>query len=284
MKRGLTFAAIAGTALAAMLGASGSGAHPTGDGGTPATPDEAGRFVPDLVAILPGTVSIASRTSRRGPRTLLAFSASVANNGAGPMIVRTRRGGAGFGVLAARQVVTRTDGRRELAGGTLRLRFVRGGGHSHFHLEDFMRYELRTVGGRSLRRDRKTGFCLGDRYDATGPARMPGEPASPVFRSSCGRNRPTLTSLTEGISVGFGDDYPAVREGQFVDVTGLPSGRYVLVLRVDPMGKLLDLHEDNDASSMLVRIDRGGTTRARILSWCPSTDSCTTAGRHRRLP
>ena len=281
MKRTWLVATAGAAALAAALGAGGSSAHPPGAG---ATPDASGRFVPDLVAILPGTVHIDERSSRRGRRTLLEFSAAVTNNGAGPMIVRTRRGGTREpGSLLARQVVTRTDGRRTLVGRTLRLRFVTGGGHRHWHVQDFMRYELRTPEGRTLRRDRKAGFCLGDRYDATGPAtRAPGEPERAVFTGSCRRDRPLLRSLTMGISVGFGDDYPRRLEGQFIDITGLPSGRYVVVLRVDPEGRMLDLHEDNDVASMLVRIDRGARrSRARILSWCTSTDRCAVAGRHR---
>ena len=133
-----------------------------------------------------------------------------------------------------------------------------------------------------LRRDRKVGFCLGDRYDATGPDRLPAEPARPVFTSRCGLNRPRLRNVSMGISVGYGDDYARLVEGQFIDITGLSSGRYVLVIHVDPSGRLLDQHRDNDVSSMLLQIDAGSARKqARVLSWCTSTDTCTVAGRHR---
>lgn len=274
----MTLAAAAAVLAAALAASGGSQAQP----GT-ATPDEAGRLVPDVVAILPGTVHYDTRRSpRRGTRRLITFSGTTVNNGAGPLIVRTERGNLGFGTLSARQVVKRTDGRRVLAGSPLRLRYVTAGGHSHFHLQDFMRYELRTVDGRRVRGDRKQGFCLGDRFDNTGPTRLPAEPASAVFRGRCGLGRPRLRNLTMGISVGFGDDYPAGLEGQFIDITGLPSGRYVLVFRADPGRRLLDQHRDNDVSSMLLRIEGGARTAVRILSWCPSTDSCTVPGRHRR--
>ncbi len=273
----MSLAAI-GTIAAGALGASGgSQAQP----GTP-TPDEAGRLVPDVVAVLPGTVHYDTRRSpRRGTRRLLTFSGTTVNNGAGPLIVRTERGQLGTGRLTARQVVNRTDGRRVLAGRPLVLRYVTAGGHGHFHLQDFMRYELRTLDGRRVRRDRKQGFCLGDRFDNTGPTRLPAEPASAVFRSRCGLGRPGLTSLTMGISVGFGDDYPAGLEGQFIDITGLAGGRYMLVLRSDPDRRLLDQHRDNDVSSMLLRIEGGARTAVRVLSWCPSSETCTVAGRHR---
>jgi hypothetical protein len=269
--------------LIAAVTAGGSMASPTGGDGsggpirTSQTPDEAGRMVPDMVAILPGTVQTARRNSSRGMRTLLTFSSSAVNAGAGPLIIRAKRPNRSTSTMTARQVLARSDGSRERGGTAGRLRFIVGGGHSHWHLQGFMRYELRTVFGASLRRDRKTGFCLGDRYDGTGPDRAPGEPASPVYTSNCGLSRPDLTSLTQGISVGYGDDYPALLEGQYVDITGLPTGRYVLALRVDPDGLLLDMHTDNNVSSMLVKIVRSPrSAHARILGWCNSTDSCPT--------
>jgi hypothetical protein len=281
-----TTAALA--ALAVTAGAGAAIAHPPGtegedegDGGT-RTVDSAARLVPDLVQILPGRVGVSTRRSVRGTRTLLTFASAVENHGSGPLIVRASRASRASATMSATQLVARSDGTREAVGPAGLLRFVRGGGHSHWHLEGFQRFELRTVAGAPLRRDRKTGFCLGDRYDATGTARMPGEPRSAVHRTRCGLGRPDMMSMTQGISVGYGDDYPARLEGQFIDITGLRTGRYVLVQRVDPEGRLLDLHEDNDVASMLVKIVRGTRTRARVLSWCNSTDRCPTPGLHRR--
>ena len=274
--------AVAALATLAALGTSGSVAHPGEEPPPPPAPNADGRYLPDLVQILPPRVGVAFRSSSLGRRTLLTFSSAMENHGAGPLIVRTASGNAPDGTLTANQLVSRSDGRRERLAPALRLRYVRGGGHSHFHLQDFARYELRTVGGESLRRDRKTGFCLGDRYDYTGSARIAGEPARAIYRSQCGRDRPTLTALTEGISVGFGDIYPARVEGQYIDVTGLPSGRYVLVLRTDPENLLLDMHDDNDASSVLVKLVQGSRPHARILSWCSGRVSCPTPGVHGR--
>lgn len=289
-------AAIAALALAAAVGASVALAHPEGEGGTDGstpdgstppsstgpTPDADGRFVPDLVQILPGRVGIARRRSSRGTRTLLTFASAVENHGAGPLIVRSRRPDGVSFFMEGRQVVARTDGTRERVGAPMRLDYVSGGGHSHWHVAGFQRFELRTVAGATLRRDRKTGFCLGDRYDATGSGVMLGEPGRAVYTRRCGLNQPGRDSLTQGISVGYGDPYPARVEGQYIDITGLRTGRYVLVQRVDPDGRLLDLHEDNDVASMLVKIVRRGRTRARVLSWCPGTESCVTPGLHRR--
>jgi hypothetical protein len=295
MRRNWKTGAAVGLVLLAVGGAA-SPAHPPGtdgggDGGTAGgagtgtgapVPDASGRFLPDLVEIMPPRVGIATRFSaRRGTRTLLTFETRVENYGTGPLIVRAARPTPGSATMSAWQTVTRSDGRRERVGDVGDLRFVRGGGHSHWHLMGFHRFELRTVAGASLRRDRKTGFCLGDRYDATRGSPMPGEPARARYRAHCGLNDPSRTSLTQGISVGFGDPYPARLEGQFIDITGLPTGRYVLVLRHDPDGRLLELHKHNDVVSMLVKVVRGTRTRARILSWCNFTDSCPTPGLHK---
>jgi hypothetical protein len=270
----------AGMMLVAALAATSSQAQP----GT-ATPDDRGRLVPDVVAILPGTVHYDTRTSpRRGTRRLLSFSGAVVNNGAGPLIVRDCSGVFGDGRRrVAMQVVARADGGSEQQScGPMEMRYTSGGGHSHFHLLDFMRYELRTLDGRRVRRDRKQGFCLGDRYDGSGSAvRFPAEPASAVFRGRCAMNRPRTSRVDMGLSVGWGDDYPRGLEGQFIDITGLASGRYILVFRADPRRRLLDQHRDNDASSLLIRIDRTRRTQARILSWCTNTDRCTVPGRHK---
>lgn len=265
-------------AVAAAAMATSAFAHPNqGTGGPPPTPDASGRFLPDLVEILPGRVGIAHRRGFFGRRrTLLTFAAAAENHGAGPMIIRASRPSRAFRTMRATQLVVRSNGTREPVGFAGRLRYIRGGGHDHWHLQGFMSYELRTVFGARLRGGHKMGFCLGDRYDANPAVRESGEVGA-VFYRHCGLGRPDRLRLSQGISVGFGDVYPAGLRGQYVDITGLRSGRYVLVQRIDPFHRLLDLHEDNDVSSVLVSIARRGTrTSARILAWCTSTASCPT--------
>jgi hypothetical protein len=80
----------------------------------------------------------------------------------------------------------------------------------------------------------------------------------------------------QGISVGYGDDYPPQREGQYVDVTGLPPGRYVLVHRADPE-RLLHLQDRrDDVASALVELRGGGRAAAAVLRRCPASATCGT--------
>jgi hypothetical protein len=71
--------------------------------------------------------------------------------------------------------------------------------------------------------------------------------------------------------VGYGDIYPSRLEGQFIDVTGLRPGRYTLVHRVNPRGRLLDRRKGNDASSVAVALGAGS---ARVLRRCHGTVRC----------
>ena len=176
--------------------------------------------------------------------------------------------------MVARQVVLRSDGSRLVIPNVGRVRFVRSRDHRHWHFLDFMSYRLFTRDGWPIGRDHKTGFCLGDRYRMQDHG-FPGTPNWPVFTHRCGINQPRKLRVNEGISVGYGDVYPPFLEGQFIDITGVRTGNYLLVQRVNPNHRLLDQHADNDVSTAVVHIQhRHGQTRARIIKWCTSTNRC----------
>ena len=76
-------------------------------------------------------------------------------------------------------------------------------------------------------------------------------------------------SVREGISPGFGDDYVPIREGQSIDVTGVPPGRYVLVHRVNPDRALRESSYANDAASVAIELDGRQVRGARPLPGPP---------------
>jgi hypothetical protein len=165
--------------------------------------------------------------------------------------------------------------------GVGRMRYMRSPDHEHWHLLGFERYELRRAAGRAgLVTDRKTGFCLGDRYRARGPE-LPARPSAPVYTGRCGHERTGLLGLTEGISVGYGDVYKPNLEGQSLSLARLDDGRYLLVHRVN-MGRRL--HESNyahNAASLLLGLRwRGGRPSVRVgrISLIPG--GCRCRGRH----
>jgi hypothetical protein len=230
-------------------------------------------LLPDLEQEVPTGLEITRH--RRAPHWRLGFRSAISNVGDGPMIISGRRPVPGVEKMIADQVIAQAGAPAELVRGAGRLRYVRARDHRHWHLLGFDRYELRRPGGRTLIRDRKSGFCLGDRYAVTGrdlPARAPKK----VYTSRCGLDHPDLMGIREGISVGFGDDYVANLEGQWLPLDGLRAGRYLLVHRANADGRLRERTRDNNEASVLFRLRwRKGRPVARILAGCPAaTPTC----------
>jgi hypothetical protein len=228
--------------------------------------------LPDLEQEVPTELEITRHV--RAPHWRLGFRSAVRNVGAGPLIISGRRPKPGVEKMVADQVIERDGAPAAVAAGAGRLRYVRARDHRHWHLLGFDRYELRRPGGRALVRDRKSGFCLGDRYAVTGrelPARAPAK----VYTSRCGLDHPDLMGIREGISVGYGDDYVANLEGQWLPLDGLRAGRYLLVHRANADGRLRELSRANNAASVLFKLRwRHQAPQATILAACPAAVRC----------
>jgi Lysyl oxidase len=231
--------------------------------------------LPDLDQAAPSRVSITRAGSAAEPVYRLGFRSAVANVGDGPLAIEAHRPGRGAETMDADQIVDRDGAPREVVPDVGRLRYVFSSDHRHWHLLAFDRYELRRAGRDApLLRDRKTGFCLGDRYAVRGPP-PPATPPRPAYTSRCGLGAPGLLGIREGISVGYGDDYPAHLEGQYLPLTGLPPGRYVLVHRANPGRRLRERSYRNNAASLLLQLRRrGGAPMVRVLATCPRTARC----------
>jgi hypothetical protein len=229
-------------------------------------------LLPDLDQAPPAAISIVVREGRER----LVFLSAVENVGAGPLLVAGRRPSASEPEMTARQVVRKADRTATTHVLKARLRFVVSETHRHWHLLGFERYELRTPDEKTVGRDRKTGFCLGDRYDADSGSRIAGEPPRAVWTQECGRGQSERLRLLEGLSPGFGDDYVPLLEGQFIDVTGLPPGRYILIHRVNSTRDLGESSYANNAASALLELGRDAQGRATVavLATCPDTASC----------
>jgi Lysyl oxidase len=216
-------------------------------------------LLPDLDQRPPDTVSIVVK----GDRRLLTFGSATDNRGEGPVIVVGRRNGP---VMTVSQIIDRSDGSSYSRPAGAVMRYVRTATHEHWHLIGFERYDLYRASDHTLvGRSRKVGFCLGDRYLVPGADRN----LVPVYTSECGKNRPDLRGLRAGISPSFGDNYVPQKEGQYVEVTDLPPGRYELVHVADPDGDILESDYGNNAASVLVQLPSG-----KVLATCPDADTC----------
>jgi Lysyl oxidase len=248
-------------ALCLALSACGGSAHPP-----------AAELLPDLNQVAPKAISI----ERRNGRDLLVFLSSVENVGRGPLLISGTRASTAQRDMSAHQIVRRADGTATTYPVRAKLRFVIAETHRHWHLLGFESYELRTAAGKTVGRDHKTGFCLGDRYDAHVSVRLPGEPRDAVWTQECGRGQPERLHIREGLSPGFGDDYVPRLEGQYIDVTGLDPGRYVVVHRANPRRDLRESSYANDAASALIALRNGahGRMAVTILATCPQSAMC----------
>jgi Lysyl oxidase len=260
------------------------------------------RLLPALAAVVllvPAAVGV-SRAQREGPALLpdldqepptglvitrapatarvtwrLGFRSAVSNVGDGPLILEGRRPTRVTPTMRADQVVVRDGAPQELLRHAGRLRYVRAPDHQHWHLLGFERYELRRPrGGRALVTDRKSGFCLGDRYSVTG-RELPPHPGAPIYTTRCGLEHPSLLGIREGISVGYGDDYKANLEGQWLALDGLAAGHYLLVHRVNRDRRLRERSYANNAASLRFRLRwRHHAPVIDRIQTCPDSARC----------
>jgi Lysyl oxidase/S-layer homology domain len=90
-------------------------------------------------------------------------------------------------------------------------------------------------------RGAKVGFCVidSDRYFGSAPS---------FYRGSGCSTDPSVTSNRMGISVGWGDLYSWDLAWQWVDITDMPSGTFILRGMVDPNSSFLEANEGNQCT------------------------------------
>ena len=231
-------------------------------------------LLPNLDQAEPGDLRGRTEETPAGPRFFLGFESAAGNRGEGPLALVAARARTSEPRMGLAQEILRSDGRVRSVPLRAALRYVRSPTHAHWHLLGFMRYELR--GDRGTLRDRKTGFCLGDRY-RLGLELLRAE-RSARYVDECGKSRPDLEELRVGISVGWGDDYAPHLEGQEFDVSTLPEGRYVLVHRVNPGRLLVESDYGDNVSSLAFVLSwpdgRERPPRVEVIARCADTAAC----------
>jgi len=204
--------------------------------------------------------------------TKLGFASATDNIGEGPIWIRGSRAAEGAPMLA-RQVVRLSDRSLRVYDAAGRLRYTPSPSHTHWHLLDFQRYELRTLEGELVVRDRKSGFCLADHYGLA--RRRVALFTGGTFYGNCAASNPAALSVEQGTSIGFTDLYPAHFHGQNLELRGVPAGVYVLVHRANPTLQLEEIDYTNNAASLRIRLNwRGGTPRVRTLRTCEASADC----------
>ena len=211
--------------------------------------------LPDLKVAKMASFSIQRTASGR---RLLRFSGMMLNVGKGPFEMRGRRASTKKPWIID-QVVYRTGGTKRRINTSATMRYA-GDGHNHWHIRRMLSYHIWSTHGTS--RDAKIGFCFFDTNRRN--ASLPGAPNSrKYFESGCG-SRGSLNTKT-GISVGWGDLYPANFAYQWIDITGLPAGTYTIRASVDLYGKFRETNETNNCTWAKVSFKRTGS-KVKVIS------------------
>lgn len=225
--------------------------------------------LPDLRPQTPREVSI----EREEGVLALGFRSATDNVGRGALVVDADWSADNPGAPQAVQVVYDPAGdiadKRPIP---TKLVYAKSADHSHWHYPAFMRYELRRLDGSLVGPDRKSGFCLGDRYETDSGPRLAGEPPEAIWTGSCGGGVLRPDRVTEGISPGFGDDYEPYLEGQSVELPAdLAPGLYRLIHRVNPDARLLESDYSNNTTSATVLVgadESGRPSSVRVVCLC----------------
>jgi hypothetical protein len=182
-------------------------------------------------------------TTTRPGRRLLRFTTIIVNIGAGPFETIGRRPNTTTPQMAVAQRIY-----------TPAAMFWAGDGHDHWHVRDVEAYQLtRLDNGRRVGTGAKHGFCY---FDNT-PYRLSlaGAPSASVY-GGCGQAGDLR--VTTGISVGWGDIYPAGIAFQWIDITGLKSGRYRLRATADPANWFAETNNANNSTWADLRLTGSG--------------------------
>jgi hypothetical protein len=102
-----------------------------------------------------------------------------------------------------------------------------------YFFEDFAGFELRDSSGMPVGTGHKQACCVADSLPVV---------SVPSQGYDCNY---------QGISPGWGDLYPAGLDGQWVDVTGVPEGDYVLVVTANPGGTIPEANDVYPNTAMI---------------------------------
>ncbi len=210
-------------------------------------------LLPDL-GMAPVTTVTIDTTTLPGHR-LLRYASRIVDVGAGPFEAHGSRPDTTVSQLTITQRVFDDAGGSTDVPITGTTMYWAGDGHNHWHITDMESGTLtRLDNGKVVGTLAKHGFHITDgfQYEST----LPGSPPSAVYTDA---NYPALKDpnaldVTMGLSVGWGDIYRATTNLQWIDVTGLPNGKYRLDLGVDTSDWFQESNTTNNTTWATLRI------------------------------
>ncbi|HEX6338207.1 MAG TPA: lysyl oxidase family protein [Jiangellaceae bacterium] len=219
---------------------------------------------PNLQSLPPEDVLIEETESGRR----LRFTSIIANSGLGP--VETNPDGllpCPEGQRHASQILyldANGDGRYERSVDTTTLSRPAGcmldhGGHEHWHFDAAARYTLTAPGtDEPVAEAEKVSFCWRDNREVPAPV----DPRPDQHYGDCTRD------TVQGITPGWADVYTERLDDQHLDLPAdLDGGVYCLWNEADPLGRLLETNETDNAAVTAVEIS-GTDVEAAAADLC----------------
>ena len=201
------------------------------------------------------------QVQKTGGRKLLRFDSIVVNVGAGKFEAHGQRAAGASTMTTTQRVYDDAGGHRDVP--TDAIMYFGGDGHNHWHVRDFEDYKLvRLDNGKLVGTGAKHGFCFYDNHNYGS-----GNPAHYTWSSGACGGGTSATRTIMGLSPGWGDIYSRDLPDQYIDITGLTSGKYRLRAKADPDNWFLESNNRNNFSWIDIRIR---ASKVRIVAYGPS--------------
>lgn len=224
-------------------------------------------LLPNLVVLAPLDVYVAEgplgcdvyEQAEQGARRCLRYDSTVVNYGRGPLELRYMVDQAGRDQDLVQRAYLSDGSYRDRSAGRYELHAA----HGHFHYAQFVMARLwrsdaagRLLDEEPVRESRKNGYCL---YDAENYWSEHKRSTERRYESGtlCRPFEGTPPVQVNGLSVGWGDTYESSLTDQFVEVSDLGPGHYVLELLVDPNDLLRETDESDNSAFVHVFLDGG---------------------------
>jgi Lysyl oxidase len=222
----------------------------------------------------PGDSCFGSEKAEEGASTCLRFDQVFANTGEGPLELRfalPRDPASAESTVFQR--IYRSTGKpayQDRPAGEWEYHPI----HDHFHFKSFGVSRLwatnggQRAGSAPLRSSRKVSFCIVD-IEIHAWAEKGNGPRSFSFPACVtpADGDESNDYLIQGMSAGWADVYDWFLPDQYVEVTGVPDGTYILDTLADPDNAIRERDESNNCASAYVQLAGMGTAapQAQLL-------------------
>lgn len=207
--------------------------------------------------------------AERGARRCLRFDQVIANTGEGPFELRYRMEGVATEQQLRQRVYASNGTFTEFTVDTYEFHAT----HAHFHYKNFgqaLLYRLHPDGRmEKVRESKKNGFCMIDventRFGAdAGGLPYKGEAPRTYAFPRC--NAPTErdeygTYMVNGISPGWADVYNWFLADQYIEISGVPDGVYVIETVANPIRTVHETTYEDNVARATIRLQGDTVTR-----------------------